>query len=123
MSEIADVAEFPLPADVTADERATALREIGRHAEIVADEPRAIRFRGRTLGQTGPIWRFQYTRVFAVAHGFLVAGHELREGIVVRHADTLEQVTADFGNDGVREFIEDELRFRGLLPAAAAAPA
>ena len=122
MSEITDVAEFPLPADVTDEERSTALGEIGRHAEIVGDEPRVIRFRGRALGQTGPIWHFQYTRVFAVARGFLVAGHDLRAGIVVNHADTLERVTEGFGNDGVREFIEDELRFRGVLPAVAAAP-
>jgi hypothetical protein len=120
VSEITETAEFPLPADVTAEERATALREIGRHAEIVGEEPRLIRFRGRMLGQTGPIWHFQYTRVYAVAKGFLVAGHDLREGIVVRHADTLDRATDGFGNDGVREFIEDELRFRGLLPAGAA---
>ena len=119
MSEITETAEFPLPADVTDLERATALREIGRHAEIVDDAPRVIRFRARTLGQTGPIWHFQYTRVYAVADGFLVAGHDLREGIVVRHADALDRVTAGFGNDGVREFIEDELRFRQVLPAAA----
>jgi len=62
----------------------------------------------------------QYTRVFAVAQGFLVAGHDLRTGIVVSHADTLERVTEGFGNEGVREFIEDELRFRGALPAVAA---
>ena len=117
VSEITETAEFPLPADVTDEERATALREIGRHADIVGDEPRAIRFRGQTLGQTGPIWHFQYTRVYAVAQGFLVAGHDLREGIVVRHADALEAVTEGFGNDGVREFIEDELRFRKVLPA------
>lgn len=119
MSEITDTAEFPLPADVTDLERATALREIGRHAEIVGDEPRVIRFRARTLGQTGPIWHFQYTRVYAVADGFLVAGHDLREGIVVQHADALDRVTVGFGNEGVREFIEDELRFRQVLPAAA----
>ena len=123
MSEITETAEFPLPADVTDEERATALREIGRHAEILGEEPRLIRFRGRTLGQTGPIWHFQYTRVYAVAQGFLVAGHDLRAGIIVRHADELAQVTDGFGNDGVREFIEDELRFRGLLPAGAAGAA
>jgi hypothetical protein len=122
MSEMSETAEFPLPADVTAEERATAMREIGRYAEITGEEPRVIRFRGRTLGQTGPIWHFQYTRVYAVAKGFLVAGHDLREGIIVRHADELAQVAEGFGNDGVREFIEDELRFRELLPAGAPDP-
>lgn len=122
MREISEIAEFPLPSDVNAEERVTAIREIGKHAEIVGEEPRVIRFRGRTLGQTGPIWHFQYTRVYAVASGFLVAGHDLREGIIVRHADALAQVTDGFGNDGVREFIEDELRFRQLLPAGVADP-
>lgn len=123
MREMTDSADFPLPADVTPEERATAKREIGRFAEITGEEPGHIRFRGRTLGQTGPTWHFQYTRVYAVATGFLVAGHDLREGIVVRHADALDRVTEGFGNDGVREFIADELRFRGLLPAAAAGAA
>jgi len=120
MREMSETTEFPLPADATDEERATAKREIGRYAEIAGEESRLIRFRGRTLGQTGPIWHFQYTRVYAVAQGFVVAGHDLREGIVVRHADALAQVTEGFGNDGVREFIEDELRFRGLLPTGAA---
>ena len=117
---MSEIAEFPLPADVTAEERATALREIGRYAEILSEEPRLIRFRGRTLGQTGPIWHFQFTRVYAVAPGFLVAGHDLRDGIIVRHADDLARVTEGFGNESVREAIEDELRFRQVVPAGAA---
>ena len=35
-----EVAEFPLPADVTDDERATAKREIGKYAEILGEVKR-----------------------------------------------------------------------------------
>jgi len=89
-----EIAEFPLPADVTADERATAKREIG---------------------QTGPVWHFQYTRLYQLPHGFLVAAHDLHEGIKVSYADTPEGLPKAFENETVREFIEEELRFRKIL--------
>jgi hypothetical protein len=112
-----DIAEFPLPADTTDAERAQAKREIGKHAEIVAEEPRLIKLKGRLLGQTGPNWHFQYTRIYALPKGFLAAGHDIREGIKVSYADDLAHVADGFENEGVREFIEDELRFRKLLDA------
>ena len=84
-----DTAEFPLPADTTDTERAQAKREIGKHAEIVAEEPRLIKLKGRLLGQTGPNWHFQYTRIYALPKGFLAAGHDIREGIKVSYADDL----------------------------------
>jgi hypothetical protein len=112
-----DIAEFPLPADTTDAERAQAKREIGTHAEIVAEEPRLIKLKGRLLGQTGPNWHFQYTRIYALPKGFLAAGHDIREGIKVSYADDLAHVADGFENEGVREFIEDELRFRKLLDA------
>ncbi|HTJ60526.1 MAG TPA: hypothetical protein VL333_04960 [Candidatus Saccharimonadales bacterium] len=112
-----DTAEFPLPADTTDTERAQAKREIGKHAEIVAEEPRLIRLKGRLLGKTGPNWHFQYTRIYALPKGFLAAGHDIREGIKVSYADDLAHVADGFENEGVREFIEDELRFRKLLDA------
>jgi hypothetical protein len=112
-----DTAEFPLPADTTDAERAQAKREIGKHAEIVAEEPRLIKLKGRLLGQTGPNWHFQYTRIYALPKGFLAAGHDIREGIKVSYADDLAHVADGFENEGVREFIEDELRFRKLLDA------
>ena len=112
-----DIAEFPLPADTTEAERAQAKREIGKHAEIVAEEPRLIKLKGRLLGQTGPNWHFQYTRIYALPKGFLAAGHDIREGIKVSYADDLAHVADGFENEGVREFIEDELRFRKLLDA------
>ena len=122
MGEPTGTAEFPLPADVSDEERAQAKREIGRYATITGEEPRSIRFNGRSLGQTGPNWHFQYTRIYALERGFLAAGHDIRDGIKVSFALDLAHVADGFENEGVREFIEDELRFRKLLdvrPAAA----
>ena len=112
-----DTAEFPLPADTTDAERAQAKREIGKYAEIVSEEPRVIRIKGKLLGQTGPNWHFQYTRIYALPKGFLAVGHDIREGIAVSYADDLAHVADGFKNEGVREFIIDELRFRKLLDA------
>jgi len=107
--------EFPLPKDVTDDERATARREIGKYAKILGEEPRAIRFAGRWIGQTGPIYRYQYFRMYQLEKGYLIAGHELREGIKVGHAGTAAELPKCFDNEGVQEFIEDELKFRGVI--------
>lgn len=110
-----ETTEFPFPYDVTDEERATARSEIGKYTRIVGDDKGAIRFAGRALGKTGPIWRFQYLRMYQLPKGFLVAGHELREGIRVFHADTAEALPGCFDHEGVKEFIEDELRFRGVI--------
>lgn len=120
---MSDSVDFPLPADASDEERATASREIGVRTSIVEQRPDRIRFDGRLLGQTGPIWHFQYLRVYQVPHGFLAAGHDLREpnGIVVVHSDRLESLSAGFAEAGVREFIDDELRFRGHLKEGHAA--
>ena len=115
MGEPTDTAEFPLPHDATDEERAQARREIAKHTTVVGEEPHAIRLRGRLLGKTGPIWHFQYTRVYALDKGFLAAGHDIRAGIAVSYADDLAHVADGFENEGVREFIEDELRFRKLI--------
>lgn len=112
-----DTAEFPLPADANDEERAQARREIGKHAEIVREEPRLLVLKGRLLGKTGPNWHFQYTRIYALPKGFLAAGHDIREGIKVSYADDLAHVADAFENEGVREFVIDELRFRKLLDA------
>ena len=112
-----DFAEFPLPADATDDERAQAKREIGAHAKIIEETPRGLRIAAKLLGQTGPIWHFQYTRIYALPKGYLAAGHDIRDGIKVSYALDLEHVADDLGNEGVREFILDELRFRGVLHA------
>jgi hypothetical protein len=107
--------EFPFPFDATDEERATARTEIGKYTRIVGEERDRIRFAGRPLGQTGPIHRFQYLRMYELPKGFLVAGHELREGIKVFHADSAEALPRCFAHEGVAEFIEDELRFRGVI--------
>lgn len=112
---MSEVAEFPFPADVTDEERETARREIGKHTTIVGEEPDRIRFAGRWLGQTGPIWHFQYTRLYALPRGYLVAAHDLREGITVAFAEDAAQLPGSFENAQVREFIEDELRFRKVI--------
>lgn len=117
---MSDIAEFPLPADVTDEERAAARDGIARHTTIREETPRCIRFDGRIIGQTGPIWHFQYTRLYALEKGFLAAGHELRQGIVVGYAETPEELPQCFEDPSVREFVEDELRFRGVIGAAPA---
>ena len=110
-----EIAEFPLPADATDEERATAKREIGKHARIVGEEPRVIRFEGTKIGQTGPVWHLQYTRLYKIAKGYLVAAHDLHEGIKVFHSERPEALPRAFDNEMVREFIEDELRYRKIL--------
>ena len=112
-----DTADFPMPADTNDAERAQAKREIGKHAQIVGEEPRVLKLKAKLLGQTGPNWHFQYTRIYALPKGFLAAGHDIREGIKVSYADDLAHVADGFENEGVREFIADELRFRKLLDA------
>lgn len=110
-----EVAEFPLPADVTAAERATAKREVGKYTKILSEEPRVIRFEGRKIGQTGPIWHLQYTRVYALPKGYLLAAHDLHEGIKVAFAESPERLVEAIENEMVREFVEDELRFRKII--------
>src|SRR5207247_11182306 len=115
-----EIAEFPLPADVTDDERATAKREIGKYTKIIGEEPRVIRFAGRTIGQTGPVWHFQYTRLYQLPKGYLVAAHDLHEGIKVAYADSPAQLPKAFENDLVRQFVADDLRYRKLTGSAPA---
>lgn len=112
------IAEFPLPHDATDDERATARREIGKHTRVIGEDPDRVRLTGRAIGQTGPIWHFQYLRMYEIPNGFLIAGHDLREGIKVGFAKTAEELPRAFEQEAVQEFIEDELRFRGVIGSA-----
>ena len=94
---MSEIAEFPLPNDVTDEERATAKREIGKYAKIVSATDKVIRFNGELIGQTGPVWHFQYTRMYKLPKGYLAAGHDLHEGIKVVFADQAElHGAADF---------------------------
>src|SRR5258708_40281896 len=101
MSE-SDIAEFPLPADATAEERAPAKREIARYTEIVGEEPRPIKLRGKLLGKTGPNWHFQYTRIYPDPKGYLAAAHDTRAGIAARSARSLAPVAPGVQYEGAR---------------------
>lgn len=110
-----EVTVFPLPFDATDEERSSARTQIGKYTRIVGEEKAALRFAGRAIGQTGPIWHFQYLRMYQLPKGYLVAGHDLREGITVSYAESAEGLLRCFEHEGVREFVEDELRFRGVI--------
>jgi hypothetical protein len=112
---MSEIAEFPLPADATDDERATAKREIGKYAKIVEATGASVRFEGELIGQTGPVWHFQYTRMYRLPKGYLTAAHDLHEGIKVAFADEPDALPRAFENPLVREFLEDELRFRKIV--------
>jgi len=118
---MSETAEFPLAFDASNDERDAAKREISKYTELRADAERAIRFVGEAIGQTGPVWHFQYTRIYKVPKGYLAAARDLHEGIKVLFAATPEELVEEFDNPVVREFIEDELRNRKLLGPAHAA--
>ncbi len=112
---MSEIVEFPLPADVTDEERSTAKREIGKYAKIVDENDETIRFNGELIGQTGPVWHFQYTRMYKLAKGYLAAAHDLHEGIKVAYAEEPGALPRAFENPLVREFLEDELRFRKIV--------
>jgi hypothetical protein len=114
---MSEITEFPLPADATDEERATAKREIGKYTKIVSEADDAIKFEGELIGQTGPVWHFQYTRMYKLPKGYLAAAHDLHEGIKVAYADQPEGLPKAFENPLVREFLEDELRFRKIVGA------
>ncbi len=108
---------YPLPADATDEERATARRAIGKYTKIVGESDDKITFDGELIGQTGPVWHFQYTRMYKLPKGYLAAAHDLHEGIKVAHVDRPEDLPAAFDNPLVSEFVEDELRFRKIIGA------
>jgi len=112
---MSETTEFPLPADVTDEERATAKREIAKYTKIISETDDAVRFSGELIGQTGPVWHFQYTRMYKLPKGYLAAAHDLHEGIKVAYADDPEALPRAFENPLVREFLEDELRFRKIV--------
>lgn len=114
LSPMSETAEFPLPFDASAEERETAKREIGKYARIVKEDQAAITFDGEKLGQTGPVWHLQYTRIYRVTKGYIVAARDLHEGVKVFFAETPAGLSRSFENPVVREFIEDELRYRKI---------
>jgi hypothetical protein len=118
---MSETAEFPLPYDASKDERETAKREIGKHTKVISDSDHAIILEGEKIGQTGPVWHIQYTRLYRIPNGYLVAARDLHEGIKVAFAKTPEGLAEAFENPVVREFIEDELRYRNIVGSEHAA--
>ena len=115
---MSETAEFPLAFDSTDAERDNAKREIAKYTKLLGDGDHLIRFTGESIGQTGPVWHFQYTRLYRVPNGYLVAARDLHEGIKVAFAPTPERLAESFDNPTVREFIEDELRYRKIIGSA-----
>jgi hypothetical protein len=113
-------ATFPLPADVTDEERSQLRDALPRYTKILGEERDGIRIDAEQIGQTGPVHHFQYIRLYRVRQGFLGVGHDLREGMKIAFAERAADLPARFEPDTVREFIEDELRFRGITDTAGA---
>ena len=113
-------ATFPLPGDVTEEERRQLREGLARYARILGEEDRAIKIEAEQIGQTGPVHHFQYIRIYRIATGVLAIGHDLREGMKIVFAERAEDLPARFEPDTVREFVEDELRFRKVIDAAGA---
>ena len=118
---MSETAEFPLPYDASTEERETAKREIAKHTKVIGDTDQAITFEGEKIGQTGPVWHIQYTRLYRIPKGYLVAARDLHEGVKVAFAQTPEGLADAFENPVVKEFIEDELRYRNVVGAKHAA--
>ncbi len=118
---MSETAEFPLPYDATAADLETAKREIAKHTQVVGEGERSVRFVGESIGQTGPVWHLQYTRLYRLPNGFLVAARDLHEGVKVAFAADAEGLANVFENPTVREFIEDELRYRKVIGSKHAA--
>ena len=112
-------AVFPLPFDATPQDLENAKREFAKHAQIIGTEERAIKFAGEQIGQTGPVWHFQYTRLYRLANGYLAAARDIHEGVKVAFTQKLEELPEVLStNPVVREFIEDELRYRKVVGSA-----
>ena len=112
---MSETAEFPLPHDASTEERETARREIAKYTKVISDTDQAVTFEGEKIGQTGPVWHIQYTRLYRIPKGYLVAARDLHEGVKVMFAQTPEGLAEAFENPVVREFIEDELRYRNIV--------
>jgi hypothetical protein len=112
---MSETAEFPIAFDAPDSERETAKREIAKYTKVIGERDRNIQFEGTKIGQTGPVWHIQYTRLYRVPNGYLVAARDLHEGVKIAFAKKPEELAETFDNPVVREFIEDELRFRKII--------
>ena len=119
---VSETALFPMPFDATPADRERAKQELAKFAMVVGEEDGAIKIAGEQIGQTGPVWHFQYTRLYRLPNGFLAAARDIHEGVKVAFADKAEQLPEAFAkNATVREFLEDELRYRKIIGPAHAA--
>src|SRR5205823_1218154 len=89
--------------------------ELAKHVQIVGSADRSITFVGTQIGQTGPVWHLQYTRLYKLPKGYLAAALDMHEGVKVAFADEPGALADAFANPVVREFIEDELRYRKVI--------
>jgi len=112
---MSETAEFPLPYDTTDEERDAAKRELAKHVQIVSTAERSITFVGTQIGQTGPVWHLQYTRLYKLPNGYLAAARDMHEGVKVTFTKDVKSLADAFANPIVREFIEDELRYRKVI--------
>lgn len=115
---MSETAEFPLAFDATDKDRDAAKRAIAQYTEVVKTDERSITFVGTQIGQTGPVWHLQYTRLYKVPNGYIAAARDLHEGVKVTFAKDAAELADAFQNPVVREFIEDELRYRNVLGSA-----
>jgi hypothetical protein len=116
---MSETATFPLPFDATRQDRDAAKKEFAKYTEVLGEEDRAIKFAGEQIGQTGPVWHFQYTRLYRLPNGFLAAARDIHEGVKVAFAKDAESLAATLADNAVvREFIEDELRYRKIIGQA-----
>ena len=113
---MSETATFPLPFDATPQDLDKAKQEFAKYTQVVGAEGRELTIAAEQIGQTGPVWHFQYTRLYRLPNGFLAAARDIHEGVKVvfaKDAESLAEALAD--NAVVREFIEDELRYRKII--------
>ena len=116
---MSDTALFPLPFDATPEDRERAKQELAKFTKVIGEEGGAIKIVGEQIGQTGPVWHLQYTRLYRLPNGFLAAARDIHEGTKVAFAEKAEQLPGVFAkNDTVKEFLEDELRYRKIIAPA-----
>ncbi len=116
---MSETAIFPLPFDATPDDRERAKQELGKYTKVVGEEAGGIKIVGEQIGQTGPVWHLQYTRLYRLPNGFLAAARDIHEGVKAAFAEKAEQLPEVFAkNATVKEFLEDELRYRKVTGTA-----
>lgn len=116
---MSETATFPLPFDATPQDLDKAKKEFAKYTEVIVAKDRELTIAAEQIGQTGPVWHFQYTRLYRLPNGFLAAARDIHEGVKVAFAKDAESLAKTFADNAVvREFIEDELRYRNIIGQA-----